>query len=168
MTPNQYTPEEPISSIATALAPAALGIVRVSGKGCIELVSKVFSRPKALLEAAGNTLVYGWIQDKPGAAVEARKIDEVMLAVYRAPKSFTGEDMVEIFCHGGPAVVMAVQNLMLKSGFRQANRGEYTFRAFINGKTDLTRAEAVKLLIPIRTYRGRMRREGWLAACLKK
>ena len=64
MTPNQYTPEEPISSIATALAPAALGIVRVSGKGCIELVSKVFSRPKALLEAPGNTLVYGWIEEK--------------------------------------------------------------------------------------------------------
>ena len=146
MTPNQYTPEEPISSIATALAPAALGIVRVSGKGCIELVSKVFSRPKALLEAAGNTLVYGWIQNPDGD-----KIDEVMLAVYRAPKSFTGEDMVEVFCHGGPAVVMAVQNLMLKNGFRQANRGEYTFRAFINGKTDLTRAEAVKEIIDSHT-----------------
>ena len=105
MTPNQYTPEEPISSIATALAPAALGIVRVSGKGCIELVSKVFSRPKALLSAAGNTLVYGWIIEKGESSTsgEAGKIDEVMLAVYRAPKSFTGEDMVEIFCHGGPA-----------------------------------------------------------------
>ncbi len=166
MTPNQYTPEEPISSIATALAPAALGIVRVSGKGCIELVSKVFSRPKALLEAAGNTLVYGWIQDKPGAAVEARKIDEVMLAVYRAPKSFTGEDMVEIFCHGGPAVVMAVQNLMLKSGFRQANRGEYTFRAFINGKTDLTRAEAVKEIIDSHTDVSRSHAAGRLAGGL--
>ena len=166
MTPNQYTPEEPISSIATALAPAALGIVRVSGKGCIELVSKVFSRPKALLEAAGNTLVYGWIQDKPGAAVETRKIDEVMLAVYRAPKSFTGEDMVEIFCHGGPAVVMAVQNLMLKSGFRQANRGEYTFRAFINGKTDLTRAEAVKEIIDSHTDVSRSHAAGRLAGGL--
>ncbi len=166
MTPNQYTPEEPISSIATALAPAALGIVRVSGKGCIKLVSKVFSRPKALLEAAGNTLVYGWIQDKPGAAVEARKIDEVMLAVYRAPKSFTGEDMVEIFCHGGPAVVMAVQNLMLKSGFRQANRGEYTFRAFINGKTDLTRAEAVKEIIDSHTDVSRSHAAGRLAGGL--
>ena len=166
MTPNQYTPEEPISSIATALAPAALGIVRVSGKGCIELVSKVFSRPKALLEAAGNTLVYGWIQDKPGAAVEARKIDEVMLGVYRAPKSFTGEDMVEIFCHGGPAVVMAVQNLMLKSGFRQANRGEYTFRAFINGKTDLTRAEAVKEIIDSHTDVSRSHAAGRLAGGL--
>ncbi len=159
MTPNQYTPEEPISSIATALAPAALGIVRVSGKGCIELVSKVFSRPKALLAAAGNTLVYGWIVDK-------EKIDEVMLAVYRAPKSFTGEDMVEIFCHGGPAVVTAIQNLMLKIGFRQANRGEYTFRAFINGKTDLTRAEAVKEIIDSHTDVSRSHAAGRLAGGL--
>ena len=153
---NQYTPEEPISSIATALAPAALGIVRVSGKGCIELVSKVFSRPKALLEAAGNTIVYGWIQ----------KIDEVMCAVYRAPKSYTGEDMVEIFCHGGPAVVTAIQNLMLKSGFRQANRGEYTFRAYINGKTDLTKAEAVREIIDSHTDDSRSHAAGRLAGAL--
>ncbi len=186
MTPAQYTPEEPISSIATALAPAALGIVRVSGKGCIELVSKVFSRPKALLEAAGNTLVYGWIVDKGGEGLPLARtsslatpsngepaprnapgrIDEVMLAVYRAPKSFTGEDMVEIFCHGGPAVVMAVQNLMLKSGFRQANRGEYTFRAFINGKTDLTRAEAVKEIIDSHTDVSRSHAAGRLAGAL--
>ncbi len=160
MTPSHYTPEEPISSIATALAPAALGIVRVSGKGCIELVSKVFSRPKALMAASGNTLVYGWIIS------EGAKIDEVMLAVYRAPKSFTGEDMVEIFCHGGPAVVMAVQNLMLKIGFRQANRGEYTFRAFINGKTDLTRAEAVKEIIDSHTDTSRSHAAGRLAGAL--
>ena len=190
MTPNQYTPEEPISSIATALAPAALGIVRLSGKGCIDLVSKVFSRPKALLEAPGNTLVYGWILDKeekgegeslplartsllatpssgePAPRNAPGRIDEVMLAVYRAPKSFTGEDMVEIFCHGGPAVVMAIQNLMLKSGFRQANRGEYTFRAFINGKTDLTRAEAVKEIIDSHTDVSRSHAAGRLAGSL--
>ena len=190
MTPNQYTPEEPISSIATALAPAALGIVRVSGKGCIELVSRVFSRPKALLEAPGNTLVYGWIIDCPvktdkdkshpdlvsGFILERPrnkfgvtddiKIDEVMLAVYRAPKSFTGEDMVEIFCHGGPAVVMAIQNLMLKIGFRQANRGEYTFRAFINGKTDLTKAEAIKEIIDSHTDVSRSHAAGRLAGSL--
>ena len=177
MTPAQYTPEEPISSIATALAPAALGIVRVSGKGCIELVSKVFIRPKALLEAPGNTLVYGWILDYPvkpdndngvssSGLTRGSRIDEVMLAVYRAPKSFTGEDMVEIFCHGGPAVVMAVQNLMLKSGFRQANRGEYTFRAFINGKTDLTRAEAVKEIIDSHTDVSRSHAADRLAGAL--
>lgn len=156
----KYTPEEPISSIATALAPAALGIVRVSGKGCIDLVSKVFSRPKALLEAPGNTLVYGWIQDNKN------RIDEVMLAVYRAPKSFTGEDMVEIFCHGGPAVVTAIQNLMLRSGFRQADRGEYTFRAYINGKTDLTKAEAIKEIIDSHTDDSRSHAAGRLAGSL--
>ena len=160
MTSSQYTPEEPISSIATALAPSALGIVRVSGKGCIELVSKVFSRPKALLEAAGNTLVYGWIVD------QNQKIDEVMLSVYRAPKSFTGEDMVEISCHGGPAVVTAIQNLMLKSGFRQANRGEYTFRAYITGKTDLTKAEAVKEIIDSHTDASRSHAAGRLSGSL--
>ena len=158
MTPNQYTPEEPISSIATALSPAALGIVRVSGKNCIELVSKVFSRPKALLEAEGNSLVYGWIENSTD-----EKIDEVMLGVYRAPKSFTGEDMVEIYCHGGPAVVTAIQNLMLKSGFRQANRGEYTFRAYINGKTDLTKAEAVKEIIDSHTDVSRSHAAGRLS-----
>ena len=158
MTPNQYTPEEPISSIATALSPAALGIVRVSGKKCIELVSKVFSRPKALLEAKGNSLVYGWIENSAD-----EKIDEVMLGVYRGPKSFTGEDMVEIYCHGGPAVVTAIQNLMLKSGFRQANRGEYTFRAYINGKTDLTKAEAVKEIIDSHTDVSRSHAAGRLS-----
>ena len=189
MTQDQYTPEEPISSIATALAPAALGIVRVSGKNCIELVSNVFSRPKALLEAPGNTLVYGWIQTpaKQAAVRElnkrresesndcaenicekntVEKVDEVMLAVYRAPKSFTGEDMVEIFCHGGPAVVTAIQNLMLKNGFREANRGEYTFRAYINGKTDLTKAEAVKEIIDSHTDVSRSHAAGRLAGSL--
>ena len=169
MTPNQYTPEEPITSIATALAPAALGIVRVSGKGCIELVSKVFSRPKALTSASGNTLIYGWMIDPSVAEpAESNKVDEVMLAVYRAPKSFTGEDMVEIFCHGGPAVVTAVQNLMLKNGFRQANRGEYTFRAYINGKTDLTKAEAVKEIIDSHTDTSRSHAAGRLAGSLLK
>ena len=166
MTPDQYTPEEPISSIATALAPAALGIVRVSGKGCIELVSKVFSRPRALLEAAGNTIVYGWILGVPEALEGRAKIDEVMCAVYRAPKSYTGEDMVEIFCHGGPAVVTAIQNLMLRSGFRQANRGEYTFRAYINGKTDLTKAEAVREIIDSHTDDSRSHAAGRLAGAL--
>lgn len=161
MTPNQYSPDEPITSIATALSPAALGIIRVSGKGCINMVSSVFSRPKALNDAKGNSLVYGWIQIS-----SSEKIDEVMLGVYRAPKSFTGEDMVEIFCHGGPAVVSAIQNLMLKIGFRQANRGEYTFRAYINGKTDLTKAEAIKEIIDSHTDTSRSHAAGRLAGNL--
>lgn len=156
----KYAPEEPICAIATALAPAALGIVRCSGKNCIELASKVFTRPKALMAASGNTLVYGWIINGE------TKIDEVMVSVYKAPKSFTGEDMVEICCHGGPGVVLAIHNLLLKSGFRQAERGEFTFRAFINGKADLTKAEAVQEIIDSHTSEGRNRAAGRLAGNL--
>lgn len=155
-----YTPDEPISSIATALAPAALGIVRVSGKDCIRLVAGKFSRKQALLDAPGNTIVYGWLENS------GIPVDEVMVAVYRAPKSFTGEDMAEIFCHGGPAVVTAVHNLMLASGFRQALPGEYTFRAYINGKTDLTKAEAVREIIGSRTDASRSHAAGRLAGSL--
>src|SRR5574344_1050904 len=158
-----YTPEEPIAAIATALAPAALGIIRTSGKNCIELVSKICSRPKALLSASGNTTVYGWIID---AADSSRRIDEVIASVYRAPKRFTGEDMVEISCHGGTAVVTAIYNLLIKNGFRPAERGEYTFRAYINGKTDLTRAEAVREIIDAKTDVSRSRAAGRLAGNL--
>ena len=91
-----YTPEEPIVAIATALVPSAIGIVRASGKNCIELASRFFSRPNAMNQAEGNTLVYGWIVD-PLKPKGKNKIDEVMAAIYRGPKSFTGEDMVEIF-----------------------------------------------------------------------
>ncbi|MDE6773395.1 MAG: tRNA uridine-5-carboxymethylaminomethyl(34) synthesis GTPase MnmE, partial [Treponemataceae bacterium] len=113
-----YTPEEPIAAIATALAPAALGIVRTSGNGCIALIAPLFSRPDALRSAPGNTLVYGWITDGD------RRIDEGMLLVNRAPKSFTGEDMAEISCHRGVSVVSAVYNLLLAHGFRAAEHGE--------------------------------------------
>ena len=118
----KYAPEEPICAIATALAPAALGIVRCSGKNCIELASKVFTRPKALMAASGNTLVYGWIINGE------TKIDEVMVSVYK--------------------------------------RGEFTFRAFINGKADLTKAEAVQEIIDSHTSEGRNRAAGRLAGNL--
>lgn len=156
----KYTPDEPIAAVATALSPAALGIVRTSGKGCIELVSKLFSRPTALCSTAGYTIVYGWITDG------TERIDEVLASVFRAPKSFTGEDMVEISCHGGPSVVTAVHNLLLSHGFRQAERGEFTFRAYINGKTDLTRAEAVREIIDSHTDASRGRAAGRLAGSL--
>lgn len=160
MTNLGYTPEEPIAAIATALAPAALGIVRVSGKNCVELVSKVFSRPEKLLSAKGNTITYGWIVSG------GEKIDEVLVSVFRAPRSFTGEEMCEISCHGGVNVVQTVYNLLLKNGFRPAERGEFTFRAYINGKTDLTRAEAIREIIDSKTNAGRSRAAGRLAGNL--
>lgn len=162
-----YTPEEPIAAVATALAPAALGIIRVSGKNSIQLLSKIFSRPKALNAAAGNTIVYGWIvegsQDQ-----KAARVDEVLVSVFRAPKSFTGEEMAEISCHGGTAVVTKIFNLLLQNGFRQAERGEFTFRAFINGKADLTKAEAVREIIESRTGASSQKAAGRLAGNLSQ
>lgn len=199
-----YTPEEPIAAVATALAPAALGIIRVSGKNSIQLLSKIFSRPKALNAAAGNTIVYGWIvepqndgatervgggqdcsqdqkaadeklsQDQNAAARDcvpdqkAARVDEVLVSVFRAPKSFTGEEMAEISCHGGTAVVTKIFNLLLQNGFRQAERGEFTFRAFINGKADLTKAEAVREIIESRTGTSSQKAAGRLAGNLSQ
>ena len=143
---NSYTPEEPIAAIATALAPSALALIRLSGKNCISLLSKVFSRPKALNQAEGNTIVYGWIVN-PENPEEKQPVDEVLVSVFRAPKSYTGEEMAEISCHGGISPVTAIFNLLLKNGFRTALPGEFSFRAFVNGKSDLTKAEAVNEII---------------------
>ena len=183
-----YTPEEPIAAVATALAPAALGIIRVSGKNSIQLLSKIFSRPKALNQAAGNTIVYGWIveptdngmKDPNGGGQNAPRdgdcsqdqkavrIDEVLVSVFRAPKSFTGEEMAEISCHGGTAVVTKIFNALLQIGFRQAERGEFTFRAYINGKADLTKAEAVREIIESRTNASSQKAAGRLAGNLSE
>ena len=162
-----YTPEEPIAAIATALAPAALGIVRCSGKGVIELLAPLFSRPKALLEAEGNTIVYGWlIEPATGQGAVGRRIDQVLVSVFRSPRSFTGEDMVEISCHGGPGMVTGILRLLTSHGFRAALPGEFTFRSFINGKADLTRAEAVQEIIAAKTDTSRGRAAGRLAGGL--
>lgn len=155
-----YTPEEPIVAIATAMAPSALGIIRTSGSKSLELLSKIFSRPQALMTSAGNSIIYGWIKDGE------KKIDEVLVSVFKAPKSFTGEDMAEISCHGGTAVISAIYNLLLKNGFRQAEPGEFTFRAYINGKSDLTKAEAIREIIESRTDFSRGRAAGRLAGSL--
>lgn len=162
---NSYTPEEPIAAIATALAPSALALIRISGKNCIELLSKVFSRPKALTQAEGNTIVYGWIVDSVNPE-QKQKIDEVLVSVFRAPKSYTGEEMAEISCHGGISPVTAIFNLLLKNGFRTALPGEFTFRAFINGKTDLTKSEAVKEIIDSKTDASRSLAAGRLSGNL--
>ncbi len=138
---------ERIAAIATALQPSALGIIRASGDGSIESLSGFFSRPKALLSAKTHTLVHGWILEPKSL----KAIDEVVVAIYRAPHGFTGEDAVEVICHGGPAVVRAVFLAFMEGGFRQALAGEFSMRAFINGKTDLTRAEAISEIIFAKT-----------------
>lgn len=158
MTNLGYTSGEPIAAVATPLVPCAIGIVRASGKNSAELFAEFFSRKNAILSAEGNSLVHGWIINP----ADGKKIDEVMVGVYKEPKSFTGEDMIEVFCHGGVGVVKAIISIFLQNGFRSAERGEFTFRAFVNGKTDLTRAEAVKEIIDSRTEFSRSRAAGRL------
>ena len=143
----KYALDDPIAAIATALSPAALGIVRTSGKGAIDLASAIFSKPEKLKEAQGNSILHGWVLDPESK----KEVDEVTVCVYREPKSFTGEDSVEFICHGGTAVVLKIYRLLIENGFRAAEGGEFTFRAFANGKADLTRAEAVNEIINSKT-----------------
>ena len=155
---------DPIAAIATALVPAALGIVRTSGGGSLEIVSRVFSRPEALLKAPTHSLVHGWIMDFE----TGEPVDEVVAAVYRAPAGFTGEDAVEIICHGGPSVVTGVYSSLLKAGFRAAEGGEFSLRAFAGGKTDLTRAEAINEIISAKTSRARKKASARLAGSVSR
>ncbi|MDR2509505.1 MAG: tRNA uridine-5-carboxymethylaminomethyl(34) synthesis GTPase MnmE [Spirochaetaceae bacterium] len=147
----EYGDFSPVAAVATAAGPGALALVRVSGEGALELFQAAFSRPKALGRAPGNTVVYGWIVD-PKTGV---RIDEVLVSVYRAPRSFTGEDGADISCHGGGVTSRAVLEALLAAGFREALAGEFCFRAFINGKIDLTRAESVAEIIGARSERAR-------------
>ena len=132
---------------ALATAPGgALGIIRISGPQALEILSRVFS--KNLAQAQPNTIHYGHIVE--GVAVARQHttiIDEVMVSVFRSPHSYTGEDSVEISCHGSRYILNKVLELLVKHGCRMAEPGEYTMRAFLNGKMDLSQAEAVADLI---------------------
>ncbi|MFW6356301.1 MAG: tRNA uridine-5-carboxymethylaminomethyl(34) synthesis GTPase MnmE [Spirochaetota bacterium] len=140
------TDERPVAAVATALAPAAVAAIRVSGDGAIDLLATRFSRPGVLRDAAGHTLHHGVIVTAAGLPV-----DEVLVAVYRRPRSYTGEEAAEVFCHGSPAGVRRVLAELLSAGFSAAGPGEFTRRAFLNGKLDLTRAEAVNEVIRAQT-----------------
>ena len=125
---------------ALATAPGgALGIIRISGPQSLEILSHVFS--KDLSNAKPNTIHYGHIKD--GTEI----IDEVMVSIFRAPHSYTGEDSAEISCHGSRYILNKVLELLIQNGCRMAQPGEYTQRAFLNGKMDLSQAEAVADLI---------------------
>ena len=125
---------------ALATAPGgAIGIIRISGPQTLEILSHVFS--KNLANADGNTIHYGHIKD--GEKI----VDEVLVSVFRAPHSYTGEDGAEVSCHGSRYILNKVLALLIENGCRQANPGEFTQRAYLNGKMDLSQAEAVADLI---------------------
>jgi tRNA modification GTPase len=147
MNERRYGDQHPIAARATPPGRGALALIRTSGERALEILGVVFSRPKALLAAPGNSVVYGWIVDP----VSSVRIDEVLVSVYRAPASYTGEDAADISCHGGAAVVRAVLDALNSAGFDDALPGEFSFRAFVNGKLDLTRAESVMELVSAET-----------------
>ena len=129
-----------IVAISTALGQGAISIVRLSGEESLNIVNKVFSG-KNLINVPSHTVHYGHIQYKD------KNIDEVLITVFKAPKSFTTENIVEINCHGGVFVANKILEILLIEGARAANPGEFTERAFLNGRIDLTQAEAVMDII---------------------
>ena len=140
-----------IAAISTPMGEGAIAIVRLSGDEAVEIADKIFKSPtnKQLTEVATHTIHYGHLIDPKTNAV----VEEVMLSLMRGPKTFTREDVVEINCHGGLVSVNRVLQLVLANGARLAEPGEFTKRAFLNGRIDLSQAEAVMDLIRAKTDR---------------
>lgn len=137
-----------IAAISTAPGEGAIGIVRISGDDAIRIADEVYRlKEKRLKEQPSHTIHYGHIVDPKNDEV----IDEVMVTVLRAPKTFTREDVVEINCHGGIVAINRILQLVLRMGARLAEPGEFTKRAFLNGRIDLSQAEAVMDLIRAKT-----------------
>ena len=131
---------------ALATAPGgAIGIIRISGPQTLEILSHIFT--KNLSDAQPNTIHYGHIVEHDATSQHLSTIDEVLVSVFRAPHSYTGEESAEISCHGSRFILNKVLALLIGNGCRQANPGEFTQRAFLNGKMDLSQAEAVADLI---------------------
>ncbi len=134
-----------IAAISTPLGEGAIALLRVSGPGAVVLADAVFRGKKGAAAQAARVQQFGAIFDG------GQKLDDVLLTVFRAPHSYTGEDTVEIACHGGVLVTRRILELLLKGGARSAEPGEFTQRAYLNGKMDLTQAEAVMDLITAQT-----------------
>ena len=129
--------KDTIAAISTGMSNSGIGIVRISGDDAFQIIDRIYKGKKKLSEADSHTIHYGFIKDG------GETVDEVLVSVMRAPRTFTGEDTVEINCHGGVYVVQRVLETVLKNGARPAEPGEFSKRAFLNGKMDLSQAEAV-------------------------
>lgn len=140
--------EDTITAIATASGVSAINIIKVSGKESIEIVNKIF-KGHDLTVSNTYTIHYGYIE------YNNEKIDEVLVSVFKSPKTYTGEDVVEINCHGGLATTNKILEILLTSGCRLAEPGEFIKRAFLNGKKDLIEVEAVEDIINAKTEKAR-------------
>ena len=150
-----------IAAVSTGNQVSAIGIIRLSGDDCISIAQRVFSGN--LLEAPNRKLILGCLKDTQG-----RTIDQCMAVVSRAPHSYTGEDTVEFHCHGSPALLAAGLDSLYAAGASPARRGEFTKRAFLNGKLDLTQAEAVIDLIEAETADAAANAAGQVGGALQK
>ena len=146
-----YVYFDTIAAISTPMGEGAIAIVRLSGDDAVKIADRIFKSPngKRLLEEKSHTIHYGHLVDPTSQEV----IEEVMVSLMKAPKTFTREDVVEVNCHGGLVAVKRVLQLILKEGARLAEPGEFTKRAFLNGRVDLSQAEAVMDLIRAKTDR---------------
>jgi len=136
------SPDDVIAALATPVGEGGIAVIRVSGKNAIGIAGKSFSGKVSLDQSPSHTAHYGLFFDE-----KRKKIDEVIIIVFRHPHSYTGENTVEISCHGGSYIVKKIIERLIDSGARQAEPGEFTKRAFLNGRIDLTQAEAVADLI---------------------
>ena len=157
--------DDTIAAVSTAMAPAGIGIVRISGNDAFEVADRVFrakKEGKKLSAVKSHTIHYGWITE--GEEV----IDEVLVMVMKGPKTYTGENTVEIDCHGGVLAVKKVLEAVLNAGARAADPGEFTKRAFLNGRMDLTQAEAVMDVISAKSAYALKSSESQLRGTVKK
>ena len=155
----------PIAAVSTGNQVCAIGIIRMSGDGCIAIAEQVFTlnSHKKLSGIPDRRLCLGELHDKQG-----RVIDACCAVVSHGPHSYTGEDTVEFHCHGSPAVLAAGLDALYLAGARPAGRGEFTKRAFLNGKLDLTQAEAVIDLIEADTADAAANAAGQVGGALQK
>jgi len=143
--------DDTIAAVGTAPGEAGIGIIRLSGKRSQDILGQIFRGKKAkdVNEMPSRYMSYGFIYDEEG-----KKIDEVLAVIMRAPYSYTGEDVVEIHCHGGVISIRKIMELVLKKGARLAEAGEFTKRGFLNGRIDLAQSEAVIDIITAKTDEG--------------
>jgi len=142
--------QDTIAALVTAVGESSVGIIRISGPQAVSIAAQIYKGKSNIAEAATHTIHYGHVYDRR----QNRALDEALFLLMRGPRSFTGEDVVEVQCHGGMVVLRQTLQLILSCGARLAEPGEYSKRAFLNGRLDLAQAESIMDLVQAKTERG--------------
>ena len=142
--------QDTIAALVTAVGESSVGIIRISGPEAVEIADRIYRGKSDLQKADSHTIHYGYVYDWK----QEKKLDEALFLLMRGPRSFTGEDVVEVQCHGGMVVLKQVLQLILSAGARLAEQGEYSKRAFLNGRLDLAQAESIMDIVQAKTERG--------------